>query len=81
MRITPTINQGNPRFRVNVQMPGYRKRLFFRTYAEAAKFAQATGGPVRLGKCRKPIPAPPDKAAPDKSGGLFNPYNLIFGDD
>ena len=46
MKITPTHNHGKPRWRVNIQRGGYRKRLFFTTREEATAFAEATGGKI-----------------------------------
>lgn len=43
MKITPTINHGKPRWRLNVQRGNYSKRLLFETREEAEAFAVATG--------------------------------------
>lgn len=58
MTITPVNNHGKPRWRVNVQKHGFRKRLFFASREEALAFAEATGSPVRIGtaKNRRQLP-------------------------
>lgn len=53
MRITPTLNHGKPRWRVNIQKGSYRKRLFFESGQEALAFCQATGGRITLAQGRE----------------------------
>jgi hypothetical protein len=44
MKITQVTNHGRTRFRVNVQGPAFRKRLFFASLDEAQAFVAASGG-------------------------------------
>jgi len=53
MTITFTNNHGKPRWRVNIQKDGFRKRLFFASREDAVAFAEATGTPVRFGQSQK----------------------------
>jgi len=66
MKITPTINHGKTRWRVNIQQGNYRKRLFFETREEAVAFAAATGGPVKFTQAiaRRSPQAPALRPAP-----------------
>lgn len=64
MKITPVLNHGKPRFRVNVQRGSYRKRMFFATREEAVAFVQATGGTASFGQASPAPPAPAPRPRP-----------------
>ncbi len=82
MKIAHTLNHGKPRWRVNVQRQGYRKRLFFETYEEATAFAEATGGPVKVAGDQILPAAPPHPPSPPQSKGtLAQLHDDIFGAD
>lgn len=50
MKISRTINHGKTRWRVNVQLGAFRKRLFFPSREAAETFVAATGGQARQDK-------------------------------
>ena len=48
MKINCCRIHGNPRFRVNIQKNGFRKRLFFRSLHDACRFTTATQTPITI---------------------------------
>jgi hypothetical protein len=62
MKISPTLNHGKIRWRINIQANGYRRRLFFDSREKALAFVRAASRPVTIADVplsgKSPVPAP-----------------------